>query len=114
MFNSNFEQKTHGETKGLFRVSYNNNGMKTVIEKDTIRINRTKDLKDILKKIFENKPIKKNKSEETNKIGCVYFKDFNRAIRDLAKIVKRQYPEAQTRKYFSVMDLPTKLPSVKN
>lgn len=50
---------------------------------------------------------------KANSIGSIYYKDFNRPIRDMAKILKQQYPMAQIRKYFSIGDLPTKLPNVK-
>jgi hypothetical protein len=44
-------------------------------------------------------------------VGCIYFKDFNKPIRLMAKMLKNTYPSSQTRKYFSLNDLPTKLPN---
>lgn len=56
---------------------------------------------------------KTHKHSRDNTIGSIYYKDFNRPIRDMTKILKKQYPNVQIRKYFSIGDLPTKLPNIK-
>lgn len=69
----------------------------------------------LLNGLLNNKVVECNSSgTKSSKIGYIYFKDFNFPIRRMAKQLKTQYPNCQVRRYFGLLDLPTKLPFSKN
>lgn len=93
--------------RGLFNVEYQPEAYQSTMSNKTIILKNTADLPLILTSSVSKIPAH---SSKLSKIGHIYFKDFNQPIRNLAKMLKNQYPTAQIRRYFGLMDLPTRLP----
>jgi len=99
----------------VYYVIYDSDAIQSSVSERNITLRVLTDLTIILNGMYNNKFIDFDiNTSKSHKIGYIYFKDFNFPIRRMAKMLKAQYPNCQVRRYFGLLDLPTKLPNMRN
>lgn len=99
--------------KGLHVIEYDPDTHKSALNNHKIILRNTADLPSILaRNRIEIRHSRVSKPQKN--LAYIYFKDFNHPIREMAKILKARYQNAQIRRYFGLMDLPTRLPYEKH